>query len=274
MNSASGQQQAPWRVLISVRWIFGHLLALTLVTIFIICGFWQLGRLQEVRAENAVALERASLQPLQIEPAELHPALLSAAAGARELELRRAEASGVFEPELELLLRSRSWNGQPGWHLLTPLRLADGSRLLVNRGWVPYDHDTVPVTAATPPAGTVTVSGIMQASQLPPTGATASFAPRDPADGELSAAWYVDLERFGAGQIPGLLPGAWLLLQEQTPLQQTELPRPVQPAAIDDGPHLGYAIQWFSFAAVGIIGYALLMRKVLNDAALEQSRGG
>ena len=156
----------------------------------------------------------------------------------------------MFEPELELLLRSRSWNGQPGWHVLTPLRLQDGQRLLVNRGWVPYEHDTVPVGAATPPAGPVTVSGILQASQVPPSGLAAAFAPQERDDEQLDAAWYVDLERFSAGQQTG------------------ELPRLVQPPAVgDEGPHLGYAIQWFSFAAVGIIGYWFLMRRVLRDAA-------
>ncbi len=270
MPASQGPQNAPWRVLLSTRWMFGHLLALTLVTIFIIAGFWQLNRLQEVRAGNAVALERADMQPLTISDSGAHSALLSAGAGAAELELRRAVATGSYEPESELLLRSRSWNGQPGWHLLTPLRLADGSLLLVNRGWVPYDQDTVPVSIAAPPEGTVTVSGVLRASQIPPAGFAASFAPRDPAEGVLSAAWYIDLERLGELQLPGLLPGAWLLLQEQNPVSEAELPMLVQPAAIDDGPHLGYAIQWFAFAAVGIIGYALLMRKLLSDTAKNQ----
>ena len=261
-------RREPWRVLLTPRWIFGHLLALTLVTVFIICGFWQVSRLAEVREENAVQLAQSQLEPLHIGDGPLLPALNDAAAGATELDLRRAEATGVFEPELELLLRSRSWNGQPGWHVLTPLRLQDGQRLLVNRGWVPYEHDTVPVGAATPPAGPVTVSGILQATQVPPSGFAAAFAPQERDDEQLDAVWYVDLERFRAGQIPGLLPGAWLLLQELEPEQAGELPRLVQPPAVgDEGPHLGYAIQWFSFAAIGIIGYWFLMRRVLRDAA-------
>lgn len=271
MTERKASQQAPWRVLVSTRWLFGHLLALSLVTLFIIAGFWQLNRLQAVRADNEVAYEQAALSPLPIDGSSADAALLSVAAGAAELELRPAVASGVFEPESELLLRSRSWNGQPGWHVLTPLRLEDDTLLLVNRGWVPYDHDTVPVKAAPPPEGPVTVTGIMRASQVPPTGAGAAFAPRDPAEGPLAAAWYVDLERFAAGQLPGLLPGAWLLLQEQSPAQAGELPVLAQPAAIDEGPHLGYAIQWFSFAAVGIIGYTLLMRKLLRDTARSQA---
>lgn len=259
---------SPARLLLSTRWIFGHLLALTLVVAFIFFGFWQLDRLEQTRAENAVRLSREALEPLVIGGAsETSPLLLDADAG-QELDLRSAAATGVYEPGDELLLRSRSLNGRPGWHVLTPLALSDGSRLLVDRGWVPYEHDSVPVTAAPPPEGTVTVSGVLRASERPPEGAGASFAPRNPTGtGYLEATWYVDLERLAVSQLPGLLQGAWLLLEQEEPSRPGELPIPGTLPEMDEGPHFGYALQWFSFAAVGIIGYAFLMRKVLRDHA-------
>src|SRR5690606_658236 len=132
----------------------------------------------------------------------------------------------TYRVQDELLLRSRSWNGQPGWHVLTPLELQDGALLLVDRGWVPYAMDRVPVAEAAPPSGSVTVTGVLRASQTPPSGSAAGLAPRDPAEGVLRAAWYVDLERLASQQLPGLLPGAWLLLREQEPAQTQELPYP------------------------------------------------
>ncbi len=268
MSRRNDQAASPARLLLSTRWIFGHLLALSLVVAFIFFGFWQLDRLEQTRAENAVRVSREAQEPLVIGgDADTSELLLAAEAG-QELDLRRATATGVFEPEDELLLRSRSLNGQPGWHVLTPLALADGSRLLVDRGWVPYDHDTVPVTGAPPPEGTVTVTGVLRSTERPPEGAGASFAPRNPAGTDyLAATWYVDLERLAASQLPGLLQGAWLLLEEVQPAQAGELPVPGTLPEMDEGPHFGYALQWFSFAAVGIIGYAFLMRKVLRDHA-------
>src|SRR5690606_20888292 len=74
-------------------------------------------------------------------------------------------ATGTYDPQDEVLLRGRSLDGQPGYHVLTPLVLdatagaLAGRALLVERGWVPYDMDRVPVEAALPPAGSVTVRG-------------------------------------------------------------------------------------------------------------------
>lgn len=266
MNTETGS--GTWRVLLSTRWIFGHLLALVLIAAFIAFGFWQLDRLGQKRAANEVQIERQALPPLQLAAGSADTGLLLGVDNAASLDLRHAEATGTYLPEAELLLRSRSWNGQPGWHVLTPLQLDGGRQLLVDRGWVPYDHDTVPVLPATPPDGQVTVSGVLRATERPPSGIGASFAPRNPEGTEaLRATWYVDLERLAASQLPDLLPAAWLLLQEQSPAQSSELPRPGFIEEPDEGPHLGYALQWFSFAAVGIIGYALLMRRVLRDAA-------
>ena len=268
MSRHTNQVESPARLLLSTRWIFGHLLALGLVVAFIFFGFWQLDRLEQTRAENAVRVSREAQEPLVIGGGSESSELLLDADAGQELDLRRGTATGVYAPEDELLLRSRALNGQPGRHVLTPLTLADGSRLLVDRGRVPYDHDTVPVRDAPPPEGTVTVSGVLRSSERPPEGALASFAPRNPSGTDyLAATWYVDLERLAVSQLPGLLQGAWLLLEEEQPARSGELPIPGTLPEMDEGPHFGYALQWFSFAAVGIIGYAFLMRKVLHDNA-------
>lgn len=272
MSRNTDQQASPAKLLLSTRWLFGHLLAGTLVVAFIFFGFWQLDRLEQVRAANEVRVAREAQEPLSIGGGSATSSLLLDADDGMELELRPATATGEYDPAAELLLRSRSLNGQPGWHVLTPFVLADGSSLLVDRGWVPYDHDTVPVDAAPPPEGTVTVSGVLRSTERPPEGALASFAPRNPAGTDhLVATWYVDLERLAASQLPDLLQGAWLLLQEEQPARPGELPVPAMLPVMDEGPHFGYALQWFGFAAVGIIGYAFLMRKVIRDGANPQA---
>lgn len=261
----------PWRVLLSTRWIFGHLLALTLITVFISAGFWQVNRLGEKRAENEVREARELLPPLEVGSSAADTALVADPASADSLELRHALAEGVWEPENEVLRRGRSLDSQPGWHVLTPLLLGDGQRLLVDRGWVPYEYDSVPVAGAEPPAGPVSVSGTLRKPIRQETGFAALFAPRDPAEGPLEKTWHVDPGRLSA-QVSGLLEGAWLQLDGQDPPQEARFPVMTSPPPLDEGPHLGYSIQWFAFALVGIIGYALLMRHILGEAARERRR--
>jgi len=255
--------------LLRPRWIFGHLLALGLVVLFVALGLWQLRRLDERQAHNAIVIERGAREPL-----ELSAALAESAAAGEILEYLPVVVTGQFVPEHEVLLRGRSLGGQPGFNLLTPLLLEGGPggsgsarAVLVERGWVPYDHDTVPVTDAAPPAGAVSVSGLLRAPSSRPEGASASLAPRDPAEGDLVQTFYVDVERL-APQMPFELVGAYLQQTSSIPSQPGELPlpRPIPGPELDEGPHRGYAIQWFSFAVIGVVGYAILIAKVRREA--------
>lgn len=249
-------------LLLSGRWIAGHLLALALVVAFVNFGFWQLDRLEQRRERNATIVERGALEPLSVDRA--------LARGADALDYLPVRAGGSYDPDSEVLLRGRSLDGQPGFHVLTPLVLDEsagelaGRALLVERGWVPYDHDEVPVTNALPPAGEVEVLGELHAPQSPPTGRLSFLAARDPAEGPLTQSFYVDVERL-APQIPHALVPAYVVLREQAPPTAGTLPRALPPLELDEGPHLGYAIQWFGLALVGIVGYVFLMRSTLRQ---------
>lgn len=253
----------PSPVLLRPRWIAGHLLALVLVVAFVNFGFWQLRRLQAVRARNATIVERTALAPLALDDA------LAGVTPEAFPEYRSVQADGVFDPAHEVLLRGRSLGGQPGFHVVTPLVLPSGDAaaparaVLVERGWVPYELDAVPVEGALPPEGSVTVVGELRAAQTPPTGAWAALAPRDPTDGPLTQTFYVDLERLQP-QMPYALAPAWITLRAMTPPSAGDLPKPLPEHDLDEGPHLGYAIQWFAFAVVGVVGYALLLRATVR----------
>lgn len=284
----AGGSEAPAtaaRVLLRPRWIAGHLLALVLVVAFVNFGFWQLRRLASVRERNAVIEARAVEAPVALDDVLDRARLGAVVGGAAGLpageaageaagegepfpEYRNVVVRGTFDAEHEVLLRGRSANGQPGFHLLTPLTIADGgawsgSAVLVERGWVPYDHDTVPVQDAPPPAGTVEVLGELRSPQQPPTDAWAVLAPRDPPDGVLTQTFYADVTRLQP-QMPYPLVPAWITLRSSTPAHPSGLPQPVAEHVLDEGPHLGYAIQWFAFAIVGVVGYALLLRATLR----------
>ncbi|MDZ7704451.1 MAG: SURF1 family protein [Trueperaceae bacterium] len=249
-------------LLLSPRWLAGHALALLLVATFITLGFWQLQRLEQRTTYNALLESRLVAEPRAYEDLRdiFDPAAPSDAADAAVY--RQTEIQGRYDPEHEVLWRSRSYESQPGYHVLTPLVFADGQALLVDRGWVPYELDEPPIASASPPAGIVTVRGILFPGQEQPTG----FGAKDPLEGELDAVFWIDPERL-AGQMPYGLEPLYLQLAAQRPAQTGRLPVPPSPPELGQGPHLGYAIQWFALALVGIVGYAILMRNTLRDDA-------
>lgn len=195
-------------------------------------GFWQMGRLQERRAANRVAGEARAAPPVR----------LPGAGHVGSLANRRVEAVGRYDHANEIVVRGTSFQGLPGVAVVTPLRLAGrDTALLVTRGFVPAPDA---VTAELDPLreeGEVRVEGVA--------------LPLDSGGGR-------PLERNGRTTW-GALDGA--ALRDRLPypffpvaLRQTpdpslpRLPRRLEPPALDDGPHLSYAVQWFLFAGMAV----------------------
>ena len=254
--------------LLTPRWLFGHLLALSLVVLFVNFGFWQLRRLAQREAYNTLLEARLEAQPQPFRELAKQYSLSAPEHAEDAAAYRRARVTGRFDVANELLLRSRALDGQPGYHVLTPLRLGSGRALLVDRGWVPFELDTPPISEAAPPTGQVTVTGILQPAQPEPTGGglldRLGLLQQDPAEGKLSAVFFVDPARIGVGR-PYTLEPVFLELGTQTPAQTGQLPVPPPPPEISQGPHLSYAFQWFSFALIGVVGYVILLRGVVRD---------
>ncbi len=282
MRSAGG---APWRQFLTPTWLLGHALMVTVVISFSNFGAWQLRRHQERMARNAQIEQRLAAPAVSLETAlrEAESARASvagaadavtapASAGIDPLEYTRVRVSGSFEPAHEVLKRPVSRSGAPGYHVVTPLVLDDGSAVLVERGWVPQSHGSVPVVEAPPPAGRVTLQALAFPSQSPPSGILASLAPRDPPEGSLEQVAYVDVVRLGQ-QVPYPLQPLRLVAEAAPDQRLTSapgygaaLPLPPEPPEVSMGPHLGYAIQWYAFVAITVIGYAALLRRRAREA--------
>lgn len=234
------------RTLLQRRLLPLHLFVLVAVATTVSLGRWQLARLAEVRAHNAQVSARLDDPPLPLDAVDL-------AAAPDRWEYTPVVVRGRYEPDGELRVRNRAHRGQNGQHVVTPLRLADGRLLLVDRGWVPPD------TAVDTPDGEVTVTGLLRASQPPPW-----LGPKDPPEGVLREVFRIDLGRLAA-QFDAPLVGAWLQLLAQDP-PPGPLPIPAPPPELDEGPHLSYAIQWFALAGVAVATYAVFLRRRLREA--------
>lgn len=244
----------PQHYLLSGSWPLKHLFALVLFVTLVLLGFWQLDRLEQRRAANAARLAVLAQNPATLTGAEPD---LSALLG------RRVRLSGTFLNNESVVLRGqKSDSGIDGVHLLTPLRLSgSGTAVLVDRGWLPASQRDPSALAAYAVTREITIEGVALAPQTRPD---SPLAPRDlplPGEERIDAWVRVDVAAIQAQLSVPLLP----LYVEQLPEEGAPpLPRPRDPRRLDEGPHLSYALQWFAFAAILAVGYALLIRSELR----------
>jgi surfeit locus 1 family protein len=208
-------------------------------------GVWQIARLHQKQQFNAAVLAGLAQPPQPVS------SLLPAGIDPDAVRFRRAEASGTYDVAREVVLYGRTQDGQAGNHMLTPLELDDGGAILVDRGWVPLEVDRPGAAPAAPPSGEVTVGGVLFASQGDPPG------PIDTSPTPITTMSKVDLARIQR-QLPYRIAPVYFLLRDQTPDQPAGFPVPSPLPTLSEGPHLSYAIQWFTFAAIAIAGFIVL----------------
>lgn len=171
---------------------------------------------------------------------------------------------GEWLAEHTILLDNRTQGGHAGYHVLTPLRLADGSgSVLVNRGWVAADADRNRLPAILTPPGRQIVEGRMHTVEAKPFSLGA-----DVADGRR---WqYLDVDRYRRllGDAAGAQLAGWMV--QQTSASADGLSRDWPEPFMGADRHRGYALQWYALAglfAALTAWYAgrLLTRKSLHE---------
>jgi len=211
-------------------------------------GVWQLDRLQQRRAQNAIVTERGVAPVLSV--ADLRGQDTSVT------HWRRVRVDAVADYEHELVHATRTQNGSPGVHLLTPVRPLDGSwgdtAVLVLRGYLyAADGRTVDFGKARE-SDTLHVETLL--TSFPPVRAGQARMQSSPRAMRL-------LNPDSIATLIGrpVAPFVLLVLGDTT---MTDITRPsrVPPPPITEGPHLSYALQWFSFATVFVVGFLAFTR--------------
>ena len=252
-----------YRFLLRPRWIAGHVLLLVGVVTFVNLGFWQLRRLDERRTHNALVTER-----LEAPPVTLDELLATVGPDASALEYRRVTVAGRYQADGQVLTAPRSRDGRPGPQVLTVLRgdwfhetrgrpaPPDGGSqredgvVLVDRGWIPFARDAA---APAPPAGDVRVEGIVRAPEPGDVGAAEQVARIVP-------------QRIGE-RLGQPLPPYYVQLWRQQPPPTGGAPLPAGAPELSEGSHQSYALQWFSFALIALIGYPVLLWRNAREPA-------
>ncbi len=241
------------RTLEQPRWIAAALVAFALAALFIRLGIWQLDRLDQRRAANAVTAERraSEMRPLEalIGQYGLEP---------EALNHRPASVTGTFVPEAEVFSIGRTDGDLHGTLVATPLELSDGSWLIVIRGLVPPDTVGPPAADFPPPAGTVEVVGYIDDGEAP-----LGLGEPDPDGGIVTSVARIDLDYLDKWMGPDVLPVSLVLAGDGS--EATAPPIPLSPDELTEGRHLGYAVQWFAFAAIAIIGIAALLIRASRE---------
>jgi surfeit locus 1 family protein len=218
------------------------LIAVIVAAVCVRLGVWQLDRLHQRRAHNAAVREMLAEPRLQLNGAAQAPD-----------EYRRVEASGHWDYAHQVVLRQQTHQGMPGVVLITPLILDGENRaVMVSRGFVSSpDGMTLPPHGAREGERAHVVG---TALHMPSPGDSGRPLMRNGA-----RTW----ARLASAAVAALVPMPVMsiyVLQEDT-APRTQFPRRISMPALDDGPHLSYAIQWFGFAVIALGGAWLWMYK-------------
>ncbi|MBI4500935.1 MAG: SURF1 family protein [Gemmatimonadetes bacterium] len=202
-------------------------------------GFWQVSRLQQRQARNA-ALRTALAEP---------PVDLAHFSGDLAV-FRSVRATGRFDYDRQIVVDASAVNGVPAVIIVTPLRLADGGAVLIDRGWVP-----------SPDAHRVMLDSLREADSTEVTGAVVDPGPDIPVRAD--SIWPKHVQRPTPRSLATLYPypvRPYIVRRIRPPgLGQKLLSVPLP--ELTEGPHLSYAIQWFAFAIIALVGSVFLFRK-------------
>ena len=234
----------------SRKWLFTTLLVFLGTALCIRLGIWQLDRLDQRRAFNAQVISMRAMPPLDLN-SEIFDSI-------EKMEWRAVTFAGEYDFENQIAIRNQYYRDQYGYHLLTPL-LSQGTAVLVDRGWIPADGNSLPEDwRKYDEPGVVTVTGQIRLGQSKP--AFGGVADALPADGSPLWVWNNgDVEKILL-QMP--YPILKVYIQPETNLEDNVPPIPYQPTVeLTEGPHMGYAMQWFTFAVILFVGYPFFLRK-------------
>ncbi|MES2092644.1 MAG: SURF1 family protein [Actinomycetota bacterium] len=242
-----------WRFALSGRW-FGYLaLALVFAAVCVALSQWQLARLKETRDANELVNRNYRSTPVPLENAL--PSLRSYSPTQQWMQVT---VTGSYLADDSLLVRNRPLKGQPGFEVLNPLLLADGSVFVVDRGYLPIGNkQDRPDNIPSPRSGQVTVTVRLRAGE--PTLSGRSNRP-----GELATIRLPDVAKLVGKPT---YTGAYGLMVSENPASASRpvaLPRP----QLNEGLHISYAIQWVLFGIMAFFGlwYAIRQEYRMRNA--------
>ncbi|GAB1328501.1 SURF1 family protein [Streptomyces sennicomposti] len=261
--AAGGRAAGPYRggvyrFLLTPRWWGINVFALLAIPFCVFMGSWQLSRFDARVDEHRTATKQAASYRTEA-PRPLD--------GLLPVDKRtsgmQTTATGRYGKQL--LVPGRELDGKRGYYVLTLLRTGSGKALPVVRGWLPGTADAAKAPA--PPAGEVTVTGALQASETPgDNGVSAQGGLPAGQTGAISAASLVNL-------VPYRVYDAWVTLNTADSGMKPVPAKAPEGSGLDlkAFQNLGYTGEWFVFAGFVVFMWFRLVRReveAVRDAEL------
>ena len=238
--------------LLNRKWILTTILVFAAVVVMIRLGLWQLDRLEQRRTFNARVTAQRENAKLKLTPDSMNQDLY-------EMEYRALEVTGEYAHSQEVALSNQVWNGMLGVHLLTPMKIkGTETYVLIDRGWIPQEDYSPDDWSIYQVPGQITVEGVMRRPQSESTFGGIPDPTLAPGQTRLAYWKIVNLARIQAESGLSMLP----IYIKLTPKGEQTNPPLISEFDLElkEGPHMGYALQWFAFAAIMVIGYPVYVR--------------
>lgn len=225
------------------------ILVLIGVYVLIRLGFWQLDRLESRRQFNQHYLEQLSSPIINLNDEINHQELV-------DMEYREVNVSGYYEFSNEIYLQNQAFENIPGYRVVTPLRIDNSENVVyIERGWISLEDLKDIEGINSNYTQHQNLKGIIRLPQ-----SESDFGGRSSSAGDLNLQFflYVDLDLLQTELEYELLP-IYVQLEDVNNNQKpySKLPE----IEVTEGPHFGYAMQWFFFASLLGIGYPFFVRK-------------
>jgi cytochrome oxidase assembly protein ShyY1 len=236
---STDQPRFSLRFLLSRRWIGFAIFVVVLAAACARLGVWQIHRLEHRQAENAVITRHLAAEPV--------PLATVLGRGERvddQSEWTRVRATGTYDVADEVTVAFTTRDGAPGVDVVTPLVMADGPAVLVDRGWMATKNTRErPANVPPPPPGKVTVMGWLRQDSEADDNAV------KPLEGQVRAI----SSKGMASSVPHQLVDGYLNLRSQDPPAAKPLELELKPE-LGQGPHFFYALQWWFFGGLAVFG--------------------
>jgi surfeit locus 1 family protein len=241
------------------------ILAVVLAVLFARLGLWQLDRRAERLEANTFRASRGAMPLLQLASSPRESGAPSVPS-ADSIAWRRVRVRGRFDVEREIILRARSRDGSPGVELLTPLLIGSDPPfeqvILILRGWLPApDGLRPPPSLWSAAAAEHTLEEVVDVEGIAAPGTDRAASPPirvDIAGTERVVLSAINLE-VAQEHLPYRVAGFYVRATASG-TTGSRLAPPREPE-LGEGPHLSYALQWFSFAIIALVGTGIYLRK-------------
>lgn len=232
---------ASWRFLLSRRWILFFLAIILLGYGTWWLGEWQFGRLEDRKERNAIVAANEDRTPIAVSEV-----LAPGRPVPEEDEWRLVTATGVYDAAETVVVRYRTRKSAPGVEVVVPLVTADGTAVVVDRGWFATDDPEIgPDALPAPPPGEVTITGWVRADGEGDSTDIVGRSTRAISSTKIG-------EAIGTPVFTGFVALKTEDPEPAEPLEPVELPE------LGEGPHFFYGLQWWFFGVLGVGGFAYL----------------